>query len=493
MAHYKTFWDLESSQAYTTHTVERFDNNTETGGGVFRWILSNNTSVANVPGFRIKPTSTTLGYWERIVDGDTWSVDWFGCINTSTQGTLASYGFTTTTVNARWNTITGSNTVTTADTYDTAAIKLAFNLMEQKYMYSISFSRKSYYLTSTCFLPLRTNISTTDREYALFVITGNAAQMEVHSTVAATAFDMWSRNITTNTQANSEVNTAFNIDNLSFRGVGSLQKGIHLKATYNSIIDSCNFTNLSSGLHLRFCLGTRVTNCIVQKIAAVGINVDCGDSSIYAGGWTGGSYGSSNSQSNSTEVYKCRFWNGHTPAAVAVAINGCSGIELNQCIFEGTTGTSDRPWNYAVLFHARGSGNVKDFTVHRSHLECKYNTSAIYLNLSGGGKATVDGIYSQYDNTLVHVDDNLTNSKVTISNIESVTSNTVFRDDRIGSGGSGESSTFWYFDRVMSIDPADPSNWFTGALPGGVVSVIQAAGSSPSNRAYIFRPFSSAS
>ncbi len=492
MAHYKTFWDLQNSQAYSTHTVERFDTNSTTGGGTFRWIQENNTSITNIAGFRIKPTSTTLGYWERETNGDIWSVDWFGCVNTSSQALLSTY-YTQPQLDTMYNTGSNSNTVTTTDTYDTAAIKFAFNCMENKLTYALKFSKKSYYLTSTCNVPLRVNIGTSEREYALFVIEGRGAQMEVHSSKSATAFDLWGRVMNNNTQANTEVNTAFNINNLSFRGTSSLQKGLHLKATYNSIIDSCTFTNLSTGLHLRFCMGTRVTNCIVQKIASVGINVDTGDSSVYSGGWTGASYASSNAQSNSTEIYKCRFWNGHTPAALAIAVNGCSGIEINQPIFEGTTGTSDRPWNHAVYFHARGSGNVKDFTVSRCHLECKYNTSAIYLNLSGGGKATVTGIYSQYDNTLVHTDDNGAYSKVTVSNIESVTANSFFRDERIGSGGSGESTTFWYFDRCMSIDPGDATNWVGGALPGGVVSVIQAAGSAPSNRAYIFRPFNSAS
>ena len=480
MAHYKTFWDLASSQAYTTHTVESFDANTSTGGGTFRWILANNSSITNIAGFRIKPTSTTLGYWERVVDGDGWSVDWFGCVNTSGQALLSTY-YSQAQLDTMYSNGSNSNTITTTDTYDTAAIKFAFNCMERGLTFRVNFSKTRYFLTSTCYLPLRAS-STSVKEYELYDIYGNGAQIEPHSTKASTAFDYFSRNITSLSQAKTEVNTTLSILDLAFQGGPTrAQKCIHLKATYNSLISRCFFTNLADGLHLRFCMGTLVYLCMANKITGRAVNVDCGDSSIYSGGF-GGSYGSSNSQSNSTEIYKFRFWS-DTPTAVGIEVNGCSGVEINQPILEGIS--SGTAMAYGIHMHARSSGNVKDFTVSRCHLECVYGTAAIRLDLDGGGKATITGIYSQYNNTVISAADDSSNGKVTVSNIEYVTAASKFEDT---SGGS----LFWYFDRSMSINPLDPTRWVGGSVPGSAnTSYIVAQAST--NRVHYYQPFGSSS
>ena len=118
--------DLKTSTAYTSQYVNQYDANCTAGGGFFKWIQSNNTGVQELYGFRIIPTTTTLGYWERVADGP-WKVEWFGVMNTAGQGTLGSYGFTIAQLNTRYNGVVGSNTVTTSDTYDTAAIKFLFN------------------------------------------------------------------------------------------------------------------------------------------------------------------------------------------------------------------------------------------------------------------------------------------------------------------------------------------------------------------------------
>lgn len=494
--------DLKTSTAYTSHYVNQYDVNCPSGGGFFRWVQTNNAGVQEIYGFRIIPTTTSLGYWERVIEG-AWCVDWFGVMNTAGQGTLGSYGITAPQISTRYN-IGGSNTVTINDTYDTAAIKFAFNLMEMNYTYNLSFTNQTYYINSTCNLPL-VDISPNVTRAVQFVLLGNSAKLAVHSSAASTQFDMFSRNILDNGDATKQgaqtgLRSAFYIADLCFSGTNTPNcTALHLKATYNSVIERCRFFDWYDGIHLRFCLGAAVKSCLFTVIKNIAINVDTGASSVYPGGWTGATYGG-NSQSNSTEIYKCRFWTVDNTAyfvsgglSAAIAVNGCSGVVIEQPIIEGATAGGSFPWNYGVFFDARGSANVKDFTVNRSHLECRYYTSAIYLNLNGAGKATVNGIYSQYNNTLVHVDDNGQYSKVTVSNVEFVTGSTVFRDDRIGTGGSGESSCYWYFDKVMSIDPADPTNWFTGQLPGGVVSVIQPGGSSPANRMYIFRPFNGAS
>ena len=82
MAFYNNFWTLKSSTSYTTHTVGQFDANCSSGGGVFKWVSANNTSVSDIAGFRIKPSAVTTGYWERVYDGPI-NVGWFGTQNTT--------------------------------------------------------------------------------------------------------------------------------------------------------------------------------------------------------------------------------------------------------------------------------------------------------------------------------------------------------------------------------------------------------------------------
>ena len=479
MAFYNYFWDLESSQSYTTHFVGQFDQNTNTGGGIFRWVNSNNASITNIPGYRIKPTSTTVGYWQRVIDGP-WSVDWFGVNGTSTQSTLGSYGFTTAQLNTRYNGFGGSNTVTTADTYDTAAIKTAFNLMEGGYFFSLQFGQKEYYLTSTCYLPRRAS-STTVREYDMYKIEGNGAQMNVHSTVRNTSFDMWSRVINNQIDAKIQVNTLFQISNLLFKGyqinaaTPSVQNGIHLKCSYNSELNNLQFTHLNIGLHLRFCLGATVSRTMSIAVANEVIWVDAGDNTV-SGGWSGTTYSAATSQSNSVEIYKprhfCQF-----NTATSIKVSGCSGVVIDQPVIEGAQQSR------GIWFDSLGVTAVKDFTVRRAHIETTFVNEAIYLQGGNNSQTIIEGIFSQYNAVMVHSNCDYGGYNNTIvRDIAYITPASTFKSTGAGTGNQ------WLFEYARSVNPLDPARW-TGTMPSSATWTASGTTAGSSDRLREMYPF----
>lgn len=441
--------DLKTSTAYTSQYVNQYDANCTAGGGFFKWIQSNNTGVQEIYGFRIIPTTTTLGYWERVAEGP-WKVEWFGVMNTAGQGTLASYGFTQAQLNARYNIGGGSNFISTANTYDTAAIRFLFNLMELGYTFSVAFERKEYYLNGTCNLPKRFS-NTTVREYELFQIEGNNAQMRVHSSQTAGTFDLWGRVINDQTDALVQVNTTFILKNILFRGSTSrLQKGLHLKCSYNSELSNLVFTDLDVGLHLRFCLGATVSRNMAVGIINEAIHIDAGDPSI-SGGWTGTSYGAATSQSNSVEVFKfrhfCKF-----NTATSIKISGCSGVVINQPIIEGNQQSR------GIWFDSKAVTAVKDFRIQRAHIETTFVNEAIFLQPDNNTQIEIDGIFSQYNAIMVHCDGSTYGgyNNVIIRNINYITPASTFK--------ATGTNTQWIFEYARSFQPLLASSW-TGTMP----------------------------
>ena len=473
MAHYKTFWDLASSQAYTTHTVERFDTGSTTGGGTFKWIQSNNTSIVNIPGIRIKPTATILGYWERTNLDGPWSVDWFGCNNTAGQGTIAEgSGVTVGVLNTRYNSWAAGlpNTINSTDTYDTAALKTAMNIMGVGLVFAINMSKPFYHINSAILLP-RKFYSTSVKEYDIYEIDGKGAQIEIHSSAFATPFNMFDRTIASLVDANSQVGTTFVIKNICFLGKNNVQTGLMLKATYNSQIENCTFKNLATGCHLRFCLGAKVNSCMAINITDIALNVDTGSSAVYANGAFGGSYTSADSQSNSTEVFKFRYFSANA-GSIGIAVNGCSVVLIDQPILEGNPGTG---MSSGVYFHIRDSANVKDFTVNRAHLETNYADAAIRLFVGAAVKPIIKGIYAQYAGTLVGLSDGaVVSSKVsmiTIKDVEFAPNSTRFQT--ITTGGNNHQ---WSFESCY-IDPLLTNSWVGGVVPGSANVVVKATDS----------------
>ena len=403
MARIKNFWDLKNITSYSSHSVDQFDDNTTgIGGGYFKWIPSNNTSITDIAGIRIKPSTTTDGYWLREYDGPI-KVEWFGPnYNTST---FTSLGINQTTLNTRY----GTGLVTTTDTYDTAAAKFAFKLMETQGYQSLVFTPNIYNISSSLDLPVR--ISTTT--ISIFVIRGNGATLK--STPSATG-DIIKRVPPNQTQAlNVYEDTKFDIEGFCIVGNNSAgQSALRLGPSYGSEIKEIYFDKVDTGINLEFCLSARVTAC--KGLANVyGFKAD------YGLAW-GGDY--SNSQSNHTQFLQCRVYNvaGATASFYIAAASGCS---IRDCIVEGD------PPLYGIYFNYEGSPVVKDFTVENTHIEVSCTNAAIYLRGSNGSYH-ISKIFNQYAQTLIEFDCPTGYPQINVSNISFTHAITTFANKNAG-------------------------------------------------------------
>lgn len=393
MAFFNTFYDLKTSTAYNTHTVGTFDANTSSGGGTFRWVKANNTSISDIPGFRIKPSGTNTGYWERIFDGPA-SVGWFGTINTSSQGTLASYGFTQAQLDARYGL---ANLVLTTDTYDTAAIKYAFYLMQEvRGFQTLTFESKDYYITSTCYFPgLFTPNSTRNINYS---IEGNGAWIYDHNSVT-TAMDYFGSRLPANsTEAAAWQRRRFVIKNFLFNGQGSIATGsgkaaILLGETYNSEVCYNHFEYFDTAIKARFAMNTDIYHNNIVNHTGDAIVV------TYGSDWGGTT---ANGASNHSRVIKNRIY-GNASSGKGIYIRGASGIVIDDNIWEGD-GSSGIAGTHAVYFDNAGATTVKECTIKSTHVERSHATGGSFFYIRGTtGMYTIEKPYVQYAGTLVEL------------------------------------------------------------------------------------------
>lgn len=275
MAFYKYFWDLANSETYVTHTVGSFDNNTTTGGGVFRWIpYANNSSITNIAGIRIKPENTTNGYWERVWDG-AMSVGWFGCQNLNSVLTFAQLGVSQDTLDIRY----GPGFATTTDNYDTTAIRYALHVMNMLGNQGLVFEPKVYWLTRMCELPAATSSTTV---VDMFVIDGNGATIRRGNT---SQFTFFKRMPTDMAEQTTFIPNTFTFKNFSADGgSGTWQNSgyafLELGASTGSIIDNININNFDIGLRLENCPSITVSNVLSYAINSYTIR-------LTSGSWTG--------------------------------------------------------------------------------------------------------------------------------------------------------------------------------------------------------------
>lgn len=390
MAFFNTFYDLKTATAYTTHTVGTFDTNTSSGGGTFRWVKATNTSITDIPGFRIKPSGTTTGYWERVYDGEV-NVGWFGTINTSAQGTLASFGFTQPQLDARYG---SANLVLTTDTYDTAAIKYAFYLMQtQAGFQSIKFESKNYYITSTCYLP---GLFQSSPNPVYYTIDGNGATIRAHGTLS-TAIDYFGSRLPANsTEAATWQARAFHISKFVMYGQGNLTIGtqaacICLGESYNSVITNNIISYAGYGIKARFCMNTVISHNNVVNYRLDGIFA------TYGSDWGGST---SNGASNHTTIYKNRL-RGYPASGKGIHARGASGIVIDGNIWEGDPVSAG---THAVYFDNAGATTVKECTIRSTHIERPHNAGGAFFYVRGTtGMYTIEKPYVQYAGTLVEV------------------------------------------------------------------------------------------
>jgi hypothetical protein len=391
MAFYKYFYDLAESTTYTTHTVGAFDANCTTGAGVFKWVPNvNNTTITNIPGVRIKPTATTVGYWERVSDGPV-QVGWFGCQNTvSAPLTFAALGISQATLNARY----GNGFATTADYYDNTAIRYALRLMGTLPGYqSLEFESTNYWLSRACDLPINyTDLGGNPR--GMFILNGNGANFRK---VGTAQFNFFQRIVPTQTAAdNTYIDNGFTIINFKADGSGGTWQNsgtsfLNLGATYGSIIQNIYLASFDIGIRAEFCMNATIDHIMTNNIKSYSVWVRNGS-------WSGA--GLTNAGSNVTEVSHVRAFDTLNQIA-AIAIIAADTCNVRQCIVEG--GGSAHP-RYGVLVDTLDSPVVPNVRIQDIHIECAPSVGGVYFKTGSFGRFILDGMYFQHAHTAIAQD-----------------------------------------------------------------------------------------
>jgi len=248
------------------------------------------------------------------------------------------------------------------------------------------------------------------------------------------------RTFATQADADAAQSYAVNISKLGLIGNGKTGIGIDLGSTYNSVIEQCSFTSLGTGLWLRFALMTAVRNCMFTNNLTNGAVSDMGN-------WTGAS--NSNSQSNHTRFEQCRVFAADNSNA-GFKFFAVSGNLVEQCIVEGGKVVN------AIDFDSNGSGVVKDFTIHLTHVETTCQ-NAIMKVRQDDGYVQVDKVFSQYKNVMVDATASAY-PKIFVSNVPYLPTGSQFKWN---SGGIR-----WVFNNMPStFDASVATNWANGAAP----------------------------
>jgi hypothetical protein len=297
MAFYKYFWDLANSTTYSSHVVGTFDRNTNTGGGIFRWVGGvNNATITDIPGIRIKPVNAVTGYWLRSFDGPI-SVSWFGCQNTmSIPNTYAQLGVSQLQVDSMY----GPGFATTTDNYDTSAIRYAMKFIDDMIALnastttnnnrlpvnsnSLTFEPKTYHLTRGVDLPKGSSTYAPPyvTENISIIIDGNGASIKKANN---NQFDFFVRYPIDQNEAIQMSTTSIIFKNFVANGLGGVWQSsgysfLVLTSSNGATIEELNLQNFDIGVRVEFS-----NNVTINKINTSGIatnSVLCKD-----GGWSG--------------------------------------------------------------------------------------------------------------------------------------------------------------------------------------------------------------
>jgi hypothetical protein len=390
MAFFKTFYDMAGATSYTTHTIGSFDANCSSGGGEFRFVSGvPNASITNIPGIRIKPTNSTVGYWERVWEGPM-NVGWFGCQNTtSTPLTFSALGVSQATLDSRY----GVGFATTSDNYDTTAIRYALKMMETLGYQSLTFEPKTYWLTRACELPVRIVGGKTGR--GMFIIDGNGATIVKANTLQFNFFERIPVQGTypsiNDAVAAIYIDNGFTFTNFNSNGSGGVWQNsgysfLHLGATFGSIVQNIFLTNFDIGLRLEFCMNATVNNIFVNNATSYSVLTRTGS-------WTGA--GLANASSNMVEISHIRVFDTNNQIAGVALLNSDTSV-ISQVIVEGT-GVPQ----YGVLWDSLNSTVAPNGTIQHCHIECYTSKGAIYVKPRSGTKIFVSDIYIQYPQNVV--------------------------------------------------------------------------------------------
>jgi len=390
MAFFKTFYDMAGSTSYTTHTIGSFDANSNSGAGTFRFVSGvPNASITNIPGIRIKPTNSTVGYWERDYDGPI-NVGWFGCQNTSSApSTFATLGISQATLDTRY----GVGFATTSDNYDTTAIRYAMKFMETTGNQSLIFEPKRYWLNRAVELPVRLTPNPTGR--GMFIIDGNGAIIQKSNTSQFNFFQRIPACVDIDTcglqSSESYVDNGFVFKNFNANGSGGVWQNsgyafLFLGATYGSIIQNISLTNFDIGLRLEFCMNATVDTIFTNNISSYSVWVKTGS-------WPEAAL--ANASSNACEISHVRVYDTLNQIAGISLVDSDTSVIRNS-IIEGTGNPQ-----YGILWDSLNSSVAPNGTIKDVHVETICTKAAIYVKPRSGTKIYVDNIYIQHAQNIV--------------------------------------------------------------------------------------------
>jgi hypothetical protein len=472
MAFYNYFWDLANSTTYADHQVGSFDNNTQYGGGNFNWIANvNNTTVSNIPGIRIKPTNTTNGYWLREMDGPI-KVSWFGAQNTTIAPvSFATLGVSQMTLNNRY----GVGFVSTADNYDTAAVKYAMYYMGTDAVEnSLQFEPRKYWLTQSIELPVEnTNIVGLPGlgGQGMFIIDGNGCTITTFGSGAP--FDVFKRAPATQTDATNIYDKyAFTFKNFNATSAGSswISSGysfLFLGASPNSIIDNINLVNYDIGLRLEYCPNTVVSNVYTANVKTRSVY-------IKTGSWIGA--GLTNASSDNCSVSHLHV-NDSADQVAGLSIAGSNNCSVNHYYLNGVGNPQ-----FGIWWDSLNNGVALLLTINNTYIAATTTNAGIYVKPSGSGMISINSVYNNQVHTLISAETYSGSPSLYVANIPNWPAGTKF---------SNTGTSKWDFNSVYlgaGIDtPAeivDPLNslWITAgppAIPSVSDVAVQPIGGQP--------------
>jgi hypothetical protein len=313
----------------------------------------------------------------------------------------------------------------------TPSIQRAFNYIDSVGHGSVEFDgTKDYIISSSLELPrYRSNKKRT------IIINGNGCNLT--ATAGITIFKRVP--IDQKEALDKMMATRFVISDFTFTGG---DRGIHLCATFGSVIQRCTFLGQKlASIEVQFGLATEIHHCLITNPAKDGIILACGQS------WGGNAV---NSQSNHSIISMCRVYSAKGSES-SFKILGSSGVVLRDIISEGSHETK-----YAVYFDRQGSTVVRLFRIENFHLEHAPQSAAIYLNHTG--IATIDGLFYQHAHPLFRLVEAAAGAEqVTLKNVPHFVKGTILY--------SGNNEIPWRLE-FCSKEFYLPENWIISSSKG---------------------------
>ena len=262
-------------------------------------------------------------------------------------------------------------------TNDSAAIQAMFDFITNKAKpYPVNFMGAKFYVHDALLLP----------KVPVFIqldINGGGATLRTDQAITILSCPVPA---TQNAADIAAGQNAFEIHNLQFEGNNTAgQIGLHLLATYTSVVRSCYFASLDYGSIGTFCIASawrdnRYYNCAVRGAVIQAAELLTG-SLIWTGAWVSGS------GCNVSVFENCRVF-GHPSQISAFGIFGSDAVRMNGCISEGHGANID------VHFDYQGATTIKQFHIDTFH--CEAPNGKLNFKVRAMGKVVIDTVVLQY-------------------------------------------------------------------------------------------------